>query len=127
MAGRKASGSTAQIAFIWPGEALRIKSLSGLAAIVSERVEEGGAATSYADEMLIRRKVNEVWSRTNEPGGRQSVGMRRQLHSSAALLRLTPHPVSSHLPPPLHLTVLPLFLRPFLICLLLPACLCVLF
>lgn len=91
MAGRKASGSTAQIAFIWPGEALRIKSLSGLAAIVSERVEEGGPATSYADEMLIRRKVNEVWSRTNEPGGRQSVGMRRQLHSSASLLIPFPH------------------------------------
>lgn len=31
----------------------------------------GGAATSYADEMLIRRKVNEVWTRTNQPGGGQ--------------------------------------------------------
>ncbi len=33
--------------------------------------------------MLIRQKVNKVWTRTNQPGGRQSVGMRRQLHSSA--------------------------------------------
>lgn len=31
----------------------------------------GGGATSYADEMLIRRKVNEVWTRTNQPGGGQ--------------------------------------------------------
>lgn len=57
-------------------------------AIVSERGGGGGRgeATSYADEMLIRQKVNEVWTRTNQPGGRQSVGMRRQLHSSSLSL-----------------------------------------
>lgn len=108
MARRKASGSTAQIAFICTTEAFWIKTLSGLAAIVSGRGEEGGAATSYADEMLIRQKVNEFWTRTNQPGGRQTVGMRRQLHSSASLrlfilpflfFLLSYHP--SHLPPSL--------------------------
>lgn len=71
MARRKASGWAAQIAFICTTEALWIKSLFSLVAIVSESGDEGGGATSYADEMLIRRKVNEVWTRTNQPGGGQ--------------------------------------------------------
>lgn len=70
MARRKTSGWAAQIAFICTTEALWIKSLFSLVAIVSES-GDGGAATSYADEMLIRRKVNEVWTRTNQPGGGQ--------------------------------------------------------
>lgn len=71
MARRMASGWATQIAFMCSTEALWIKSLFSLAAIVSESGDGGGAATSYADEMLIRRKVNEVWTRTNQPGGRQ--------------------------------------------------------
>lgn len=61
----------AQSSFMFSAEEPRIKSLFSLVAIVSERRRRGrGGATSYADEMLMRQKVKDVWTRTNEAGGR---------------------------------------------------------
>lgn len=55
-------------------EAFWIKSLFGLVAIVSKRGDEGGA-TRYADEMVIRRTLNEVWTGT-ECGNEEAAALR---------------------------------------------------
>lgn len=57
--------------------------------------------------------MNEVWTRTNQPGGRQSVGMRRQLHSSASPPSFSPSFSPFLVSPLLHLSHPSSFLNHF--------------